>query len=439
MKAHPAESWSALYARRLMSAGEAVSHVKSGDRVYLPGGQQVGLLLAALLGHAENVADVVVEGRFHQDFPWYSDYLDGHLRPHVLFASRYSREAVNAGQADFQPWWVCGGHKALDDGRPDARALDVTFVSVTPPNEAGYCCFGAALWDAKTTISRSAMTIAAVNQNIPRTFGDTWVHVSEIDWFVEDDSPAPEASYVYPPPDPWDRPIAEHVASLIRDGDIIQIGTGSTSGNIPGIGVLDSKRDLGYFSELTVRGIVDLVKRGVITSRYLPNHPGKVVTTTAGNSVADIQFINDNPMFEFYPVEYMHDPRVIGQIENMVAINNVLSVDLGGQIVSGTLGSRIWSGTGGQLSYALGAYLSKGGRSISVLPSTAKGGTVSRIVPQLALGDAVTIPRDIADIVVSEYGVARLLNKTLRERANELIGIAHPDFRAELRRAASTT
>ena len=429
------EQWQDIYKRRLVSAMEAVSNVKSGDRVYLPGGQQVGILLAAFLGHAENVRDVVVEGRFHQDLPWYGDDLIGHLRLNVLFASAFSRAAVNAGQADFTPWWVFGGHKALDDRRPDAPSMDVTFVSVTPPNERGYCCFGTSLWDAKSTMLRAGLVIAVVNENIARTFGDTWVHVSEIDWFVEDAEPAPEASYRYPDADPWDRPIAEYVASLVKDRDTIQIGTGSTSGNIPLMGVFDDKNDLGYFSELTVRGIVDLVKKGVITSRYLTAHPGKVVTTTAGNSASDREFINDNPTFEFYPVEYMHDPAVIGRIDNMVAINNALSIDLGGQIAAGTLGPQIWSGTGGQLSYALGAFLSRGGRNICVLPSTAVGGTVSRIVSQLAEGDVVTVPRDIADIVVTEHGVAHLLNKTLRQRASELIAIAHPDFRTDLRRA----
>lgn len=431
-------TWQDIYRRRLVPAEEAVSHIKSGDRIYIPVGQQVQTLLAALMGRANELHDVEIKCLPMADFGWFEeDFLD-HFTINVVYASIFSREALEQRKADFTPFMVYGAHKALDEGRPEGRRIDVNMVSTTPPNEWGYVCFGASLWDAKTTVQRAKMTIAVVNEHTPRTFGDTWIHVSEIDYFVEDHQPPPfaAASRVYPEPDPWDKPIAEYVASLVRDGDTIQLGTGSTTGNIPRLGVLDNKHDLGYFSELTVPGTIELVKKGVITSKYMTTHPGKFVTTTAGNSPEDYEFINNNPMFEFYPVEYMHDPRAIARNDNMVAIDNAITIDLTGQIGAMSIGPRIYSGTGGHFSYALGAFLSRGGRYICVLPSTARGGTVSRIVPQFEPGQIVTVPRDIADIVVTEYGIARLLNKSQRERANELIAIAHPDFRGELRKAA---
>jgi len=429
-------TWQEHYARRLVPPDEAMARVKSGDRIWISPQQYVSLLLAVLLARADELRDVEVRTLVMGEFGWYDEAFRGHIDVNTYFASVFSRDAVNNRRASFTPWMVWGAHKALDQGREGARPIDVALVSVTPPNEQGYCCFGPHMWDAKTTAARAKTVIAAVNEHILRTFGDTWIHVSKIDWFVEDPTPLPDFSRAYPPPDPWDQAIAGHVRALVRDGDTVQVGTGSTTGNLARLGAFEGKRDLGYFAELTVPGLVDLVRRGVITSRQLNLHPGKFVTSTAGNGADDLAHIADNPTFEFYSTEYMHDPRVIGRIDNMVAINNALTVDLTGQIGAGNLGYRTYSGTGGHLSYAMGAFLSKGGRYICILPSSAVGGTVSRIVSAFEPGQVVTVPRDLADYVVTEYGIAQLLNKTERERADELIAIAHPDFRADLRREA---
>ncbi len=428
--------WREWYASRLVPPDEAVAGIKSGDRVWISPQQYVSLLITALLGRADELHDVEIKTLVSGDFGWYDDAFRDHITVNTYFASMFSREAVNERRASFTPWMVWGAHKALDEGRTGARPIDVALISVTPPNQQGYCCFGAHMWDAKTTAARATLVIAAVNEHLPRTFGDTWIHVSEIDWFVEDPTPLPDFSRAYPPPEPWDQAIAEHVATLVRDGDTLQIGTGSTTGNLARLGAFDDTHDLGYFAELTVPGLIDLVKRGIITSRKLNLHPGKFVTSTAGNGADDLAYINDNPMFEFYSTEYMHDPRVIGRIDNLVAINNALTIDLTGQVGAGNIGGRTYSGTGGHLSYAMGAFLSRGGRYVCLIPSTAVGGTVSRIVPSFEPGQVVTVPRDLADYVVTEHGVAQLLNKTERERAEELIGVAHPDFRADLRRAA---
>jgi 4-hydroxybutyrate CoA-transferase len=232
---------------------------------------------------------------------------------------------------------------------------------------------------------------------------------------------------------PVAKAIAAHVASIVRDGDTIQVGTGSMTASLGLAGAFDEKNDLGYFAEMTVPGIIDLVERGVINGRRLATHPGKAVTTMAAGLPDEVASLHENPAFEFYGYEYMHSPGAIARNDDMVAINNALQVDLTGQVASGQLGTRVWSGTGGQLAYQLGAFMSRGGRAVTVLPSTAKGGTVSRITAEMPAGQIVTIPRDLADLVVTEHGVADLLNRTQRERANALIEIAHPMFRDALR------
>lgn len=435
--ASPFVDWQEHYRSRLVGAEEAMAQVKSGDHIWISPQQYVSLLITALIGRADEVQDVEVRTLVSGDFGWYDEVFQGHLNINTYFASVFSRAAVNGGQAVFTPWMVWGAHKALDQGRPGSRPIDVALVSVTPPNEQGYCCFGAHMWDAKTTAARAKTVIATVNPFIPKTFGDTWVHCSEIDWFVEDPTPLPDHSHAYPAPDPWDQAIADYVSTLVQDGDTVQVGTGSTTGNLARLGAFDKKHDLGYFAELTVPGLVGLVRQGIITGKHLNLHPGKFVTSTAGNSAADVAYMNGNPQFEFYSTEYMHDPRVIGRIDNLCAINNALTVDLTGQIGAGNLGYRAYSGTGGHLSYGMGAFLSKSGRYICILPATAVKGTVSRIAASFDPGQIVTVPRDLADYVVTEYGIASLLNKTERERADELIAIAHPDFRAELRKEAA--
>lgn len=429
--------WQAIYHQRRISAAGAAGLVSSGQQIYMPVGQQVGLVLDALVARAGDLENVTVTGLPAVDHGWFAPEFAGRLTVNVVYANQATRGALDQRVADYTPFMIYGHHKGLDEGRDEARSIDLNLISVTPPNAHGYVCLGSSVWDAKTCVRRAAVTVAVVNQHLPRTHGDSWLHVSEIDWFVEDHTELPDRSaQMYPPPEPWDEPIAGYVASLVNDGDTIQIGTGSATGNIARLGALDGKHDLGYFAELTVPGTVDLVKKGVITSRRMSTHPGRFVATTAGNSAEDRAFINDNPMFEFYAVDYIHDPRVIARNDNYRAINNAIAVDLTGQIAASTIGPRVYSGTGGHFSFAMGAFLSRGGRYICVLPATAVRGTVSRITPQFEPGQIVTVPRDIADTVVTEYGIARLLNRSVRERAEALIAVAHPDFRAELRREA---
>ncbi|MBI4232838.1 MAG: 4-hydroxybutyrate CoA transferase [Chloroflexi bacterium] len=426
--------WRDYFLRRLVSPEEAVSHAKSGDRIFLPMGQNPEGLLSALSGRLHELEGIQLTGTVRGDYGWFTDEMQGHISVDTTFIPPQMREAANQHRCDTVPWAGNGALRAIMEGRPEARPLDVTLVDVAPPDEQGFCCLGKSVWEAQEAVSHAALVLAQVNRHVIQTFGDTRLHVSQIDYFVEYDQPP--TLLTYPDPDPADRAIAEHVRSLLHSGDAFQIGLGKTTGNLIPLGAFAGKEDLGFFSELSVPGVVGLVREGAITSRYLKNHPGKVVATTIGNSPEDLEFVNNNPKFELHRSDYVIDPRGIAQNDNVVAINMAMAVDLTGQVAAGSIGPRLQSGTGGHLAFALGAWFSRGGRYMCILPSTAQGGKVSRILPQFPPGQVVTVPRDLADLVVTEYGVARLLNKPLRERAAALIEVAHPDFRAELRREA---
>jgi 4-hydroxybutyrate CoA-transferase len=287
------------------------------------------------------------------------------------------------------------------------------------------------------------LTIAEVNKNLIRTYGDNYVHVSEISYFVEHVSTGRVpgtgtlASRQPKAPEPYVKRIAENVGQLIRDGDTLQIGIGRTTEPLLRMGMLNGRKDIGWHSEATPPGVIAMVRQGVINGSRKTLNPGKcVVTSIGGGSKEEMEWVNMNPLFLLVDVSYLEDIRVIAAHDNYVAINNALMVDLGGQIASETLGTRLMSQAGGQIPFVFGATMSKGGRSITCLPSTAQGGKVSRIVPTLPQGTVVTIQRNLADYIVTEYGVARIKGKTLRQRAQALINIAHPDFREELKREA---
>lgn len=321
--------------------------------------------------------------------------------------------------------------------------VDVLLIYLSTPDEHGYCSFGASLWDKKKAVRGARIVLAEVSPDLIRTYGDNYIHVSEIDYFTKHTPTerAPGTTDILgrrtTGPGKLERTIAENTASVIKDGDTIKIGVGGVAEWVAQLGVLENKHDLGIHSENLPRGIASLVMKGVITGNRKTIHPGKVVSTACGGGTKqEMDFINMNPTFELYSSDYVLDPGVIAANDNMVSINAALAVDLTGQIAAESVGPTMVSGTGGQLTFAIGANLSKGGRNVTVLPSTAKGGNLSRITPQLELGTVVTVPRTLADIVVTEYGIAHLKGKTQRQRTQELINIAHPDFRSELRREA---
>ena len=286
------------------------------------------------------------------------------------------------------------------------------------------------MWDKKRALKAAKTVIAEANNNFISTYGDNFVHFSEIDYFVER-SPSgrrPGATDMLgrksSGPSEVVKKIGGHVASLIQDGDCIEIGVGGAAEWLPGLGIFDDKNDLGVHSENLPPGIVDLVRNGVITGKQKNSHRGKVVSTACGGSnKEDMDFIDMNPLFELYGSNYILDPRTIAANDTVVAMNSALMVDLTGQIAAESIGPRMVSSTGGQLAFAVGAALSRGGRCITLVPSTARTGTVSRIVPLFEAGTVVSVPRTLADIVVTEYGIARLKGKTRRERAGELVVI----------------
>lgn len=429
--------WTEHYKSRLVQPEDVAAQVRSGNRIYVVTSHESPPLLAALLGRTGELSDLEIRslGGMWTDYGFQNGQWSHVVRANMSFGTPTSRDAIAAGITDFTVVGFGDAYRAIDQRRPGAEPYDFCWFTISPPNESGYCCAGAELWDLRTAMKRSKVNVAAVNRNLPRTFGDTWVHVSEIDYFIEDHEPMPQRWKYDPTPEA--AAVAKHVATLVRDGDTLQIGTGSTSGTLAQLGAFDQKQDLGYFAEMSVAGLIDLVKKGVITSKYSTVRPKKFVTTGLTGGADEYDYVNHNPFFEFYGYDYMLNPAVICQNENMVAINNGMSIDLRGQINLISMGPRIWSGSGGQFAYHTGAFLSKGGRAITVLPSTAAKGTISRIVPQFPAGQMVTIPWDLADTVVTEFGVAELLGKTIRQRAEALIAIAHPDHRAELQRSLS--
>lgn len=431
--------WREEYERKFISAEQAAQHVKSGDRVVFPGGREafaLGLALAARKGELSNVEVLVCVPGY--DFGWYDAGWDDSFQVTVMQATVTSQPAIDSHLIDFNTGTLLPFHES-DEARPP----DVVFVEVSEPDERGFCSFGASLWDKKRRIRQSKLAIAEVNKNLIRTYGENFIHVSEIDCFVEHvaSGGAPGqgslAGRELKEPEPYVKRIAENVSQLIRDGDTIQIGVGRTTERLVRLGLMAGRCDLGYHSEATPSGIISLVKEGVINGKRKTLNPGiAVVAAVGGSTREEMEWVDNNPLFHVVEVDYLEDIRVIAAHDNMVAINQALAIDLTGQIAAETLGHRLMAVAGGQIPFVFGAWLSRGGRSITVLPSTAQGGKVSRITPSLPPGTVVTIQRNMADYVVTEYGIARIKGKTLRQRAEELVAVAHPDFRDDLRKEA---
>jgi len=432
--------WREEYKRKLISAEQAANMVKSGDRLVFAAGREafsIGLAVAARKDELKNISVYAPSPGY--DFGWYDPGWQDSFDVAIGLPTITCQDAVDARLVDV----AIGTLIPFEEG-PDAPKADVLLTEVSPPDEHGFCSFGASLWNKHKQVHEAKVTIAEVNNNLIRTYGDNHIHFSEIDYFVEHVSQggAPGMGTLGgrtpKEPEPYQKKIAQNVASLIRDGDTIQIGIGRTTEPLVKLGIFSGRRDLGWHSEATPPGVISLVREGVINGSRKTLHPGKVVITSiGGSSREEMEWVNMNPLFMLVDVAYLEDIRVIAAHDNFVAINNALMIDLSGQIGAETLGTRIMSQAGGQIPFVFGATLSKGGRAITCLPSTAQGGKVSRIVPTLPQGTVVTIQRNLADLIVTEYGVARLKGKTLRQRAQELINIAHPDFREELKREAA--
>ncbi|MFC1940425.1 acetyl-CoA hydrolase/transferase family protein [Chloroflexota bacterium] len=432
-------SWRDEYERITISAEEAVKLIKPGDHVAFAYGLEPNDLALALLGRTEDLTDirlyVPAPGR---DFPWYEPSWEERFSVSIGYVLPVARKMMDERRGDY----MISSLLWAED--PSVREpVDVLLIYLSTPDEHGYCSFGASLWDKKRAVRQAKLVLAETSPELIRTYGDNYIHISEIDYFVPHTptGKVPGTTDILgrktSGPGEVAKKIAEYAAILIRDGDTIEVGVGGAAEWILQLGVLENKNDLGVHSENLPRGMGSLVIKGVINGRFKTINPGKVVSTACGGGTREeMDFINMNPTFELYGSDYVLDPRVIAAHDNMVAINAALAVDLTGQIAAESFGPTMVSGTGGQLAFATGAALSKGGRNITVLSSTARDGKASRIVPQLDRGTVVTVPRTLADIVITEYGIASLKGKTQRQRAQELISIAHPDFKKELKREA---
>jgi len=432
------DSWQQEYQKKLISAEEAAQLVKSGDKVVFTMGREAHAVGLALAGRKDELKDVhVFVPTPGYDFGWYDEGWQDSFDVSIIMPTGICQEAVDAKRCDVTP------DVRFSTYRSDmfVTPVEVVLTEVSPPDDKGFCSFGQSLWNKKKQIKAGKIVVAEVNKNLIRTYGQNYVHVSEIDYFVEHLTSGAEvgmgslAGRTIKQPEPYLKNIAGYVSELIKDGDTIQIGVGRTTEPLVRLGMLDGRHDLGMHSEATPPGIITLVKEGAITGKHKTINKEKVVVTSLGGGTKEeMAWANNNPVFELVDVDYLEDLRVIAAHDNMVAINNTLQIDLSGQMTAESLGNRLLSATGGHFAFVVGALLSKGGRSISVLPATAKDGTISRIVPQLPEGTVVTLPRGCTDNIVTEFGIAKLWGKSLRQRAHELIAIAHPNFRDELQR-----
>ncbi len=424
-------TWLEQYRAKRTTAAEAVRAVRSGERVYLGAGCAVPhALVDALVERAPELRDVEILHILTLGPARYAarEMVD-HFRCNALFVGPNVRDAINEGRADYVPVHL---HRVPGLFKDGTLPLDHAFVVVSPPDEHGFCSFGIEVGVTKPAALAARRIVAEVNRLMPRTLGDSFIHVSKIDAFVEVD----RALDAFTPQEltGTERRIGEHIAALIEDGACLQLGIGGIPAAV--LDYLDGRKDLGVHTEMFSDGLVRLMQQGIVTGERKNLHPGKVIAGFILGSRELYDFVHDNALIEFHPTDYVNNPFNIARNDRMVAINAALQIDLTGQICADSLGQIIWSGFGGQVDFIRGASMSKGGLPITALPATARGGEVSRIVPLLEPGAGVVTTRADVHTVVTEHGVARMHGRNVRQRAQALIEIAEPRFREELVRAA---
>ena len=412
------------------TAQEAVMVVERGGRVLIGSGAAAPLgLLGALCERSRALSNVeVCQILTLGDAPYTAPDLAAHIRHNAFFIGDNTRPAIDEGRADFTPVFLSEIASLLRGPLP----LDVALVQVTPPDAHGYCSLGVSVDIVKAAVDTARLVVAEVNPRMPRTHGDSFIHVSRIARCVQVDHAIPELHVGAP--DERARAIGRHVADLVRDGDTLQLGIGAIPNAV--LSELGSHRDLGIHTEMFSDGVVDLFERGVVNCAKKTLHRGKLVTSFVMGTKRVYDFVDDNPAIEMHPSHYVNDPFVIAKNRGMVAINSALAVDVTGQVCADSLGPRFYSGVGGQVDFIRGSARGEGGRPIIAIPSTAKNGTASRIVLSHASGAGITTTRNDVHFVVTEYGAAELHGKSIRARVHALASIAHPDFREELLRGA---
>ena len=424
--------WLETFRHKVVSAEEAVRSIRSGDHVWIHAGcNNPEELTRAMVARAGDLRGVEVT---HLMTFGCADYAEPRYREsfrhRALFTGGNVRLAVNEGRADWVPVHLSEIPGLIASG---VVPVDVALIHISPPDEHGFCSYGVGVECTKAAAEHARHVIALVNRRMPRALGDSFIHVSRLSAVVEVDRPLVELTHAGEI-SPVSRAIGGHVAELIPNGATLQMGIGEIPDAV--LLYLKDKRDLGIHTEMFSDGVVDLFEAGVVNGEQKTLHRGKIVASFVLGSRKVFDFIDNNPFVEFHPTDYVNDPFVVAQNDRMVAINSAIGVDITGQVCADSIGRDVYSGFGGQLDFIRGASRSKGGRPIIALPSTAKGGKISRIVDVLAEGSGVVTTRADVHDVVTEHGVARLHGKSLRERAEQLIAVAHPDFRDELRQAA---
>jgi len=419
--------WLDIYRTKLTTAEKAIQVVQSGQRiVFAHACGEPQILVDELVAQAERLENVEI---FHMVAMGKANYcqpgMEKHFRHHSVFLGSSTRKAVNEGRGDFTPCFLHESPKLLR-----SLPIDVSLIQVSRPDEHGYCSFGVSVDYTTTAAEVAKVVIAEVNEQMPRTLGDCHIHVTEIDYAVETSTPLIE---LFPSElTEVEEKIGYHVAQLVESGATLQLGIGAIPDAV--LRCLRDKKNLGIHTEMFSDGVVDLIEKGVINNSAKTLHKGKAVATFLMGTKKLYNFVHNNPLVEMYPVYYTNDPYIVGKNFKMTAINSALQIDLTGQVCAESLGPKQFSGTGGQVDFVRGANLSPGGKSIIALPSTAMGGKLSRIVPCLDRGAAVTTLRNEVHFVVTEYGYVELKGKSIRKRAEALIAIAHPDFREMLTR-----
>ena len=433
-------SWLNTYNSKVVSAEEAVKAIKSGNEIIVqPGCAAPMALIRAMVDRKDELEDITI---YHilvvGDLPYVKPGMEKHFKHKAFFLGGNTRKPVNEGRAEFIPIFLSEVTRLFKTGQLKAN---VALVNVSPPDEHGFCSYGIDVGNIKTPAEKADIVIAQVNEQMPRGLGNSFIHVNKLDFIVEKSEPLMELPQVDPNATEnelavYDK-IGRFIADVIEDGSTLQMGIGAIPDAV--MNYLKEKQDLGIHTEMFSDGLIELVEMGVVNGEKKTLHPGKIIAGFVLGTKKSFDFINNNPILEFHPQEYVNDPFVIAQNNKMVAINSAIEVDLSGQVCSDSIGTRLYSGIGGQVDFIRGAARSEGGKPIIALPSVTKNGKISRIVPTLKEGAGVVTSRGDVHYIATEHGIVNLYGKSIKERARALIELAHPDFRDELTTFAKET
>lgn len=429
-----------IYSRKVTSSDEAVKKIKSGDNIVVQPGCAVPLeLIRAMVRRKDELENVTI---YHilivGELPYVNPGMEKHFKHKAFFVGANVRKSVQEGRSEFIPIFLSEVPILF---KRNIIPVDIALLNVSPPDEHGFCSYGVDVGTIKSAAERAKIVIAQINPEMPRSLGDSFIHINKIHHIVEHSEPIQELPQVDPNTTEemlqiYDA-IGKNTAELIEDGSTLQMGIGAIPDSV--MKYLHTRKNLGIHTEMFSDGIIRLVEEGIINGEAKSIHPGKIIAGFVLGTKKVFNFINNNPIIEFHPQEYVNDPFVIAQNKKMVAINSAIEIDITGQVCSDSIGTKIFSGIGGQVDFIRGAAHSEGGKPVIALPSITKDGKVSRIVPQLNPGAGVVTSRGDVHYVITEYGIAHLFGKTLKERARELIKIAHPKFRDELTNYARET